>query len=297
MTRTFDQTAQGLAAARRSGTHDRVGSAPGGAPRLQAEALDAGYGDARVLAGLDLAVPDGRFTALLGPNGCGKSTLLRTLARLAGPQGGAVLLDGRAIHRLPTREVARRLGLLPQAPVTPEGMRVRELVAQGRFPHQSLLRQWSSEDEAAVAEALAITRMEAFAERPLGTLSGGQRQRCWIAMTLAQRTPLILLDEPTTFLDLRYQLEILALMVRLTHELGRTVVAVLHDLNQAAAHADHMVLLRDGGVHAEGAPEAVFTAENIDAVFGVTCNILRDPATGHLLCAPAAVARAEGTRA
>lgn len=255
--------------------------------QLQARGLDAGYGGPRVLSGLDLGVPDGQFTVLLGPNGCGKSTLLRTMARLASPLGGSVLLDGRDIHKLPTREVARRLGLLPQSPGAPEGMTVRELVTQGRYPHQSLLRQWTAKDEQAVSRALAITGIEAMADRALGTLSGGQRQRCWIAMTLAQETPLILLDEPTTFLDLRYQLEILELMVQLTHQHGRTVVAVLHDLNQAAAHADHMVLLREGQVHAEGSPEAVFTADNIEAVFGVNCSILRDPASGHLLCAPA----------
>lgn len=256
-------------------------------PQLQARELDAGYGGPLVLNGLDLVVPDGQLTVLLGPNGCGKSTLLRTMARLASPLAGSVLLDGRDLHSQPTREVARRLGLLPQSPSAPEGMTVRELVTQGRYPHQSLLRQWTVKDEEAVSRALAITGIEAMADRPLGTLSGGQRQRCWIAMTLAQETPLILLDEPTTFLDLRYQLEILELMVQLTHQHGRTVVAVLHDLNQAAAHADHMVLLREGRVHAEGSPEAVFTAENIETVFGVTCSILRDPASGHLLCAPA----------
>lgn len=259
---------------------------PDGEAQLAASGLDAGYGATRILTGLDLAVPDGQLTALLGPNGCGKSTLLRTLARLSRPMGGSVLLDGDDIHRQPTREVARRLGLLPQSPSAPEGMTVRELVAQGRFPHQSLMRQWTTEDEAAVNRALVITGVDQLADRTLGTLSGGQRQRCWIAMTLAQETPLILLDEPTTFLDLRYQLEILELMVELTHHHGRTVVAVLHDLNQAAAHADHLVLLREGHVHAEGPPEAVFTANNIEAVFGVASNILRDPTSGHLLCAP-----------
>ncbi len=258
-----------------------------GCARLFARTLSAGYGDTPVLEGLDLDVPSGRLTALLGPNGCGKPTLLGTLARLAPPLGGSVLLDGADIHQLPTRDVARRLGLLPQAPLAPDGMRVRELVGQGRFPHQSLLRQWSEADEAAIGRALAITDIEHLAERRLDTLSGGQRQRCWIAMVLAQETSLILLDEPTTFLDLRYQLEVLELMVRLTHEFGRTVVAVLHDLNQAAAHADHMLMLKDREVHAEGAPEAVFSAENIEAVFGVRCNVLRDPETGHLLCAPA----------
>ncbi|MYL23399.1 ATP-binding cassette domain-containing protein [Halomonas alkaliantarctica] len=264
-----------------------TGHAFGKKSPLQARALAAGYGATPILTDLDLDVPDGQLTVLLGPNGCGKSTLLRTMARLAAPMGGSVLLDGSDIHRLPTREVAKRLGLLPQSPAAPEGLRVRELVAQGRFPHQSLLRQWTTQDETAVARALAITGVEALAERPLGTLSGGQRQRCWIAMTLAQETPLILLDEPTTFLDLRYQLEILELMVQLTHRHGRTVVAVLHDLNQAAAHADNLVLLREGKVYAEGPPEAVFTAKNIEAVFGVACSILRDPASGHLLCAPA----------
>lgn len=254
---------------------------------LQARELAAGYGATRILDDLDLDVPCGQLTALLGPNGCGKSTLLRTMARLAAPIDGSVRLDGEDIHRKPTREVARRLGMLPQSPSAPEGLRVRELVAQGRFPHQGLLRQWTKKDEVCVEQALAITGIEALAERPLGTLSGGQRQRCWIAMTLAQETPLILLDEPTTFLDLRYQLEILELMVQLTHHHGRTVVAVLHDLNQAAAHADYMVMLREGKVYAEGPPEEVFTAKNIEAVFGVACSILRDPASGHLLCAPA----------
>lgn len=267
--------------------------------QLQAQGLAAGYGSTRVLEGLDLEVQEGRLTALLGPNGCGKSTLLRTMARLAAPMDGAVLLNGKDIHRQPTREVARKLGLLPQSPLAPESLTVRELVTQGRYPHQSLLRQWSAEDEQAVAAALRITGIEAFAERSLGTLSGGQRQRCWIAMTLAQETPLILLDEPTTFLDLRHQLEVLELMVQLTHHHGRSVVAVLHDLNQAAAHADHLVLLCEGRIYAEGAPEAVFTADNIEAVFGVKSSILRDPASGHLICAPlrngAAPALASGT--
>jgi iron complex transport system ATP-binding protein len=268
-------------------TADDVESIVTPAARLRAESLGVRFGRLDVLRELDLAVPDGCLTALLGPNGCGKSTLLRTLSRLARPTGGAALLDGRDIHRLPTREVARQLGLLPQGPVAPEGMRVRELVGQGRYPHQTLLRQWSTVDEQVVEHALHVTGIHELADRPLGTLSGGQRQRCWIAMTLAQETPLILLDEPTTFLDLRYQLEILDLMERLTHEFGRTVIAVLHDLNQAAAHADHLVFLRDGAVHAEGPPEAVFTADNIEAVFGVGCSVIRDPLTGHLLCAPA----------
>ncbi len=252
---------------------------------LEASNLTLGYDGSPIIQGLDLQIPPGRITALVGPNGCGKSTLLRGLARLLKPQGGAVYLDGKAIHRLNTRDVARQVGLLPQSPLAPEGLTVRELVAQGRYPHQQWFQQWSAADEAAIHQALAITGMATLADRPLETLSGGQRQRAWIAMALAQETEILLLDEPTTFLDLAYQLEVLDLL----HELnqgGRTIVMVLHDLNQACRYADHLVALRDGTIVAQGPPHAVMTAALVQQVFGMACRILEDPVAGTPLCVP-----------
>ncbi|GIV77229.1 MAG: iron-enterobactin transporter ATP-binding protein [Litorilinea sp.] len=252
---------------------------------LEASNLTLGYDGSAIIQGLDLQIPPGRITALVGPNGCGKSTLLRGLARLLKPRGGAVYLDGKAIHHLNTRDVARQIGLLPQSPLAPEGLTVRELVAQGRYPHQQWFQQWSAADEAAIHQALAITGMSALADRPLETLSGGQRQRAWIAMALAQETEILLLDEPTTFLDLAYQLEVLDLL----HELnqgGRTIVMVLHDLNQACRYADHLVALRDGTIVAQGSPQAIMTAALVQQVFGMACRILEDPVAGTPLCVP-----------
>jgi iron complex transport system ATP-binding protein len=257
------------------------------ASRLLGEGLTAGYEDRRVLEDVNFRVAEGRLTALLGPNGSGKSTLLKTLARTLAPQSGRVLLDGKEIHRYRTREVAHRLGILPQSPTAPEGMTVRELIGMGRFPHQRLWRQWSTEDEQAVAEAMAVARVEELAERSMDALSGGQRQRCWIAMVLAQQTDLILLDEPTTFLDLKVQVDLLELLVRLAHERGRTLLVVLHDLNLAAAYADVLVMMRDGRIEHSGPPEAVFTAANLKQVFDLDAEVMRAPNTGRPVCIPA----------
>jgi iron complex transport system ATP-binding protein len=235
---------------------------------------------------LDLEIPRGQTTAVVGANGCGKSTLLRALARLMAPRSGTVLLDGTAIAELPTKEVARRLGLLPRSPVAPEGLTVEDLVARGRYPHQGILRRWSREDEAAVESALAATHLADLPARPLDELSGGQRQRAWIAMTLAQRTDVLLLDEPRTFLDLAHQVEILDLLAELVADQGRTVVMVLHDLNQACRYADHLVALRDGRVHAAGAPAGVIDAQLVEAVFGLSATVIDDPVTGTPLCLP-----------
>jgi iron complex transport system ATP-binding protein len=252
--------------------------------QLSTQHLSLAYDQTTIIADLDLAIPSGKITALVGPNGCGKSTLLRGLARLLAPRGGAALLDGKAIHQIPTRELAKRIGILPQSPVAPEGLTVRELVAQGRYPHQSWLQQWATDDEAAVLKALELTGMTALAERAADTLSGGQRQRAWIAMTLAQETPVILLDEPTTFLDLSHQIEVLQLLERLNRIEGRTIIMVVHDLNHATRHAHHIIALREGAVVASGSPAAVVTPALLREVFGVEGVVVPDPRTGVPLC-------------
>jgi iron complex transport system ATP-binding protein len=253
---------------------------------LSAKDITVGY-DARTISSeLSLDVPDNRFTAIIGPNACGKSTLLRALSRLLRPKAGEVLLDGRDIHALPAKEVARRLGLLPQSSIAPDGISVAELVARGRFPHQKLIRQWSAEDEAAVVAAMAATGVTKLSGELVDTLSGGQRQRVWVAMVLAQQTPIVLLDEPTTFLDIAHQIELLELCVRLNREQGTTMVAVLHDLNQAARYADHLVVMKAGVIVAQGDPREVMTAELIEEVFALGCRIIDDPETGTPLVIP-----------
>jgi iron complex transport system ATP-binding protein len=257
-------------------------------PALHARRLTLGYrSDRHVVRDLDLAVPPGAVTAIVGANGCGKSTLLRAMSRLLQPQSGTVVLDGQDLHRLPTRDVARRLGLLPQGPVTPDGITVRDLVRRGRTPHTSVLRQWSAADEQAVTDALATTGLSALAQEQVDTLSGGQRQRAWLALVVAQDTPLLLLDEPTTFLDMAHQLDVLEL-VRDLHAAGRTVVMVLHDVNQAARYADHLVALRDGRIAAAGPPGDVLTPALISEVFGVRCRVLTDPDSATPLIVPVA---------
>ncbi len=251
---------------------------------LHTEKLTLAYDQTIVIANMDVTIPSGKITALVGPNGCGKSTLLRGLARLLAPKGGVALLDGKAIHQIPTRELAKQLGILPQSPVAPEGLTVRELVAQGRYPHQSWFQQWAADDEAAVVKALALTGMTDLAERPVDALSGGQRQRAWIAMTLAQETQVILLDEPTTFLDLSHQIEVLQLLERLNREQGRTIVMVVHDLNHATRHAQHLIALKGGVVAAAGAPADVVTPTLLRTVFGVEGTVVPDPRTGVPLC-------------
>jgi iron complex transport system ATP-binding protein len=256
------------------------------AARLRARRLTLGYGERTVVEDLDLDVLDGGVTAVIGPNGCGKSTLLRGLGRLLRPRGGEVLLDGEQIHRLPTREVARVLGMLPQSPVAPEGLTVADLVTRGRHPHQAWFRQWSRDDEEVVAEAMAWTGVLDLGDRPVDALSGGQRQRAWIAMALAQGTDLLLLDEPTTHLDLAHAVDILDLVDRLHSDRGRTVVMVLHDLNLAARYADHLVAMRDGRIVAQGPPREILTAELLADVFGLTATVLPDPVSGGVLVVP-----------
>ena len=254
--------------------------------RLEARGLSLAYGPTRVIHDLDLVVPEGQVTALIGPNGCGKSTLLRGLGRILEPAAGAVYLDGRPIAELSTRAVARRIGLLPQGPTAPGGLTVRALVGQGRYPHQELFRRWSEDDERATLQALATTGLETLADRPLETLSGGQRQRAWIAMVLAQETEILLLDEPTTFLDLAHQIEVLDLIAHLNEAEGRTVIMVLHDINQACRYAHHLIAMRDGAVVAEGDPATVITSELVEAVFGVPCEVVPDPVAGAPMCVP-----------
>ncbi|MEU3165344.1 ABC transporter ATP-binding protein [Streptosporangium sp. NPDC006930] len=254
--------------------------------RLQALDVRLGYGDRVVVDGLDLGIEAGTVTTIIGPNGCGKSTLLRAMGRLLRPSGGEVLLDGKRIDKMPSREVARILGVLPQAPSAPEGLTVADLVARGRHPHQTWYRQWSSDDESAVGEALAMTGLLDLGERPLDELSGGQRQRAWISMALAQGTDLLLLDEPTTFLDLAHQIEVLELVRRLHGELGRTVVMVLHDLNLAARYADRLVAMREGRVVAAGPPAEVLTETLLAEVFELDAKVIEDPVTGTPLVVP-----------
>jgi len=253
---------------------------------LAVRELVMAYDGPPVIEGLDLEVPAGSFTVVVGPNGCGKSTLLRALARTLRPRAGEVLLDGEPVARLRGKEVARRVALLPQSPVAPEAITVGDLVARGRFPHQGLLRQWSEADAAAVDSALAATETTELRERLVSSLSGGQRQRVWLAMALAQDTDILLLDEPTTYLDIAHQYEMLTLCSRL-HREGRTLVAVLHDLNQAARFATHLVVMREGAVAAQGSPAEIITAELVESVFGLPARIIPDPVTGTPLVLPA----------
>jgi iron complex transport system ATP-binding protein len=254
--------------------------------RLAAEQVRLAYGEHVVVDGLDLELADGSFTAIVGPNGCGKSTLLRALGRLLRPTSGQVVLDGRPIAKTPTREVARVLGMLPQTPIAPEGLTVADLVARGRHPHQSWLRQWSRDDEDVVAEALRWTDMAEFADRPVDALSGGQRQRAWISMALAQGTDLLLLDEPTTYLDLSHQIDVLELVARLHAERGRTVAVVLHDLNLAARYAHRLVAMKDGVVVASGTPAEVLTEQLLADVFDLEARVITDPVSGTPMVVP-----------
>lgn len=253
---------------------------------LAAEGLSLGYGDRTVIDSLDLAVPPGRVTAIVGANACGKSTLLRSMSRLLAPRAGRVVLDGKEVHRTPAKQLARTLGLLPQSPVAPEGITVADLVGRGRHPHQGMFSRWSAEDDAAVAAALEATATTALADRSVDELSGGQRQRVWIAMALAQHTDILLLDEPTTFLDASHQVEVLDLLTDLNRTRGTTVVMVLHDLNLATRYADHLVALAAGRVHAAGPPAQVLTEDTVRAVFGLDSRIIEDPVSGRPLMLP-----------
>lgn len=253
---------------------------------LEAKGLSLSYGGDYIFENLDLTVPVGKITVFIGSNGCGKSTLLRSMARLLKPQRGAVVLDGADIAGMSTKDVARKLAILPQGPTAPEGLTVLQLVKQGRYPYQSWLRQWSPEDEKAVMAALESTGLTGLADRTVDSLSGGQRQRAWIAMTLAQETPLILLDEPTTYLDLTHQIEVLDLLYELNVQEQRTIVMVLHDINLACRYADHIVAIRDGSIKAMGRPEDIICSELMQTVFQLPCEIIPDPLYGTPMCVP-----------
>lgn len=254
--------------------------------RLRTEQVSLGYGDRTVVREVTVEVPDGRTTVVVGANACGKSTLLRGLARLLRAESGSVLLDGEVIHRRPTKEVARVLGLLPQHPIAPDGVTVADLVARGRHPHQGLLGRPTLEDAAAVREAMELTGTAELAGRVVDELSGGQRQRVWIAMALAQGTDLLLLDEPTTYLDVAHQVEMLDLLAELNARRGTTIVMVLHDLNLAARYADHLVAMKDGAVVAEGVPGEVVTPSRVEEVFDLRCRVIDDPVSGTPLVVP-----------
>jgi iron complex transport system ATP-binding protein len=260
-------------------SHDRL--------RLNAEHLHLAYDGREVVTDLDLEIRPGAITVIVGANACGKSTTLRAMARLLKPRSGAVLLDGTDIHRYPTKKLATMLGILPQSPVAPDGLTVGDLVARGRYPHQGWLQQWSTEDEEAVNGALEATRLVDLADRPVDELSGGQRQRAWIAMALAQGTEVMLLDEPTTFLDIAHQMEVLDLLMTLNQRDGRTIAVVLHDLNQACRYADHLVAMKKGKIIAEGAPADVVTPELVRAVFEIDCDVISCPLSGMPLVVPA----------
>ncbi|MFE4059560.1 ABC transporter ATP-binding protein [Streptomyces sp. NPDC059096] len=246
---------------------------------LQARDVRLGYDGREVVSGLNVDIPPGRITMIVGPNACGKSTLLRSMARLLAPTAGQVLLDGKDIQAMPTKEVAGVLGILPQSPVAPDGITVSDLVGRGRYPHQGWFRRWTAEDDTAVAEALLATDVLELAARPVDELSGGQRQRVWIAMALSQRTDILLLDEPTTFLDISHQLDVLDLLTDLNRMYGSTIAVVLHDLNLACRYADHLIAMKDGRIVAEGKPSEIVSASLVTEVFGMRCSVTEDPAS------------------
>ena len=253
---------------------------------LSVDSVTLGYGERTVVDSFDLAVPPGRITCIVGANACGKSTLLRAMARLLKPRSGQVLLDGKDLHLMATKQVARTLGLLPQSPIAPEGIVVADLVSRGRHPHQGALARWTKQDDEAVAEALRLTDTAEIADRAVDELSGGQRQRVWIAMSLAQQTDVLLLDEPTTFLDVSHQVDVLDLLTDLNRERGTTIVMVLHDLNLAARYADHLIAVRDGRLHAAGDPVDVLTSDVVREVFGMGSQVILDPVSDKPLVLP-----------
>ncbi|MCG5471802.1 ABC transporter ATP-binding protein [Micromonospora sp. LAH09] len=255
--------------------------------RLRAEGLTLGYDDRTIVDNLDVTVLDGKVTAIVGANACGKSTLLRGLARLLAPRAGTVLLDGRSLAELRNIDVAKVLGLLPQTPVAPDGITVADLVSRGRYPHQGWFRRWNDDDHDAVARALDATGTADLIDRPIRELSGGQRQRVWVAMALAQDTDLLLLDEPTTYLDINHQVELLRLLRKLNAESGKTIVIVMHDLNLACRYCDHLIAMSSGAIVAEGAPVDVVTGDLVEQVFGLNCLVVPDPIAGTPMVVPA----------
>ncbi|SPF67328.1 adenosinetriphosphatase [Propionibacterium ruminifibrarum] len=264
---------------------EHLTEAPAAGSRLSAKDLTLAYDRHEICRGLSLDIPDGSFTVIVGPNGCGKSTLLRSLARLLVPRAGAVLLDGRSLRQVAPRTAAQTIGLLPQGATAPDGITVADLVARGRFPHRRLLRDTRATDRAAVEGAMRATGTTELADRAVNELSGGQRQRVWVAMALAQETPMLLLDEPTTYLDIAHQIDLLELFAGLNRQ-GRTMVAVLHDLNQAARYGTHLVAMRDGAIVAQGAPAEVVTPQTVEDVFGLEVLVVDDPVTGTPMIVP-----------
>lgn len=254
--------------------------------RLRTAELCLGYGSRQIVQQLNVEVPDGQITALVGANGSGKSTILKSMARILNPTDGGVYLDGKLIHRQPTKEVAKQLAILPQNPTAPEGLTVRELVSFGRYPHQKGFGNLSAEDNRMIEWALQATGMVEFRDRSVDQLSGGQRQRAWIAMALAQGTDVLLLDEPTTFLDMAHQIEVMTLLEKLNREQQRTIIMVVHDLNHAARYAQHLVALKQGTVLYEGNPNQVMTSQMLRDVFGIDADVIPDPRTGAPLCLP-----------
>lgn len=247
---------------------------------FHASQLEAGYDARSILSDINLQIPSNKISVIIGANGCGKSTLLKTLARLIKPSHGEIVLDGQAIHQYSAKQLAKIVGLLPQSPIVPEGITVADLVGRGRFPHQSIFGSWSKKDYEAVAKAMDIMNIAEFANRHIDELSGGQRQRVWIAMALAQQTDILFLDEPTTFLDITYQIEILDMLTQLNRELGTTIVMVLHDINLSARYADYLFALKEGQLLAEGEPSEVVTSQLIKEVFGLECTVIKDPVSG-----------------
>lgn len=263
--------------------------------RLRTEALCLGYGNRQIVEQLNIEVPDGQITALVGANGSGKSTILKSMARILSPSSGGVYLDGKLIHKQPTKEVAKQLALLPQNPTAPEGLTVRELISYGRYPHQKGFGNLSQEDNRMIDWALQATGMTEFRDRPVDQLSGGQRQRAWIAMALAQGTGVLLLDEPTTFLDMAHQIEVMTLLEQLNRDQQRTIIMVVHDLNHAARYAQHLVALKQGTVLYEGNPQEVMTSQMLREVFGIDADVIPDPRTGAPLCLPYGLAEPQAS--
>ncbi|MET7332216.1 ABC transporter ATP-binding protein [Nonomuraea sp. NPDC005650] len=256
------------------------------ARQLCGRGLRLGYDGADIVSGLDIDIPPGKITVLVGANACGKSTTLRALARLLKPRGGAITLDGKAIHEMPSKQLATKIGILPQTPTAPEGITVADLVCRGRYPHQKWFRQWTDEDERVVAWALQATGTAEIAGRSVDELSGGQRQRVWIAMALAQETGILMLDEPTTYLDVQHQIDVLDLLVQLNREEGRTIAVVLHDLNLACRYAHHLIAMRKGEIVAQGEPGAIVTEELVEAVFGLKSKVIPDPVSQTPMVVP-----------